>query len=382
MATPFIARIPLGRASDVLHRRTTRTLAVALAISLALHALWSLWPVDESTVPERPPLTATLTEMPAPPPPAVVKPPPPKPAARARRPASRLVTVPHSDVATATEEAPAPAPSAEPAPPQPAPPAAAAVEAPPAPTPPAPTADKVLPPRLDLAYKVFMGTQGFFVGDATYRFEHDADTYRISTVAQARGLAALIVHGRGKVVSQGRITPQGLQPQSFEVERGRPDRHEIARFDWDRKLVTLHDDQTAPLDGLTFDPLTVLWQSYFTPPTGDEYTFSVATTRKLYRYIVTREGEERIAWRNGEVDTVRWHRRSEDSRTEAWFWLAPSMHYIPVKIRVTQTARGTLEVMLDAIRTDASPVDPATDTDEPPLASPVERTNPFAEHGS
>jgi hypothetical protein len=379
MATPYIARLPLGRASDVLHRRSTRTLAVALAISVVLHALWSLWPVDESTVPEQPALTATLTEMPAPPPAAAT--PPPKPAPRARRPASRLVTAPRSEVTTPAEDATPPAPAAEPAPVPPAPPAPVVAEAPPAPSPPAPPAMKVLPPRLDLAYKVYMGTQGFFVGDATYRFEHDDSTYRISTVGQARGLAALIVQGRGKVVSQGRITPQGLQPLSFEVERGRPDRHEIARFDWDARVVTLHDDKTAPLDALTFDPLTVLWQSYFTPPTGDQYTFSVATTRRVYRYIVTREGEEKITWPHGEVDTVRWHRKSEDSKTEAWFWLAPSMHYIPVKIRVTQTARGTLEVMLDAIRADDNPVAPASDTEDPPLASPVQRTNPFAEHG-
>jgi outer membrane lipoprotein-sorting protein len=298
-----------------------------------------------------------------------------------RRPTSRLVTAPKSEVDTPAQDEPAPptqkAAEAAPAPPPAAP---AVVEAPPAPAPPAPPAAKVLPPRLDLAYKVFMGTQGFLIGDATYRFEHDADTYRISTVAQARGLAALIVHGRGKVESRGRITQGGLQPLSFEVERGRPDRREIALFDWDRKVVTLHDEKTEPLDALTFDPLTVLWQSYFTPPSEDHYTFSVATTRKVYHYDVTREGEERIAWPQGEVDTVRWHRKSEDSKTEAWFWLAPSLHYIPVKIRVTQTARGTLEVMLDAIRTDAPP--PAeTDTAEPPLPSTVERVNPFAEHG-
>jgi hypothetical protein len=242
----------------------------------------------------------------------------------------------------------------------------------------------VLPPRLDLAYKVFMGTQGFLIGDATYRFEHDADTYHISTIGQARGLAALIVQGRGKVESRGRITPTGLQPQTFEIERGRPDRREVATFDWDNKLVTLHDDKTAPLDATTFDPLTVLWQSYFTPPTEDHYAFSVATTRKVYHYDVTREGEERIAWPQGEVDTVRWHRKSEDSKIEAWFWLAPSLHYIPVKIRVTQTARGTLEVMLDAIRTDATPAgDVGADMpdDGSTSASRVEQVDPFVEHG-
>jgi hypothetical protein len=72
---------------------------------------------------------------------------------------------------------------------------------------------------------------------------------------------------------------------------------------------------------------------------------------------------------------------SADSKTEAWFWLAPSMHYIPIKIRVTQTSRGTLEAVLDAIRTDANPAPDSFD-ETPPLPPTVERTNPFVEHGS
>jgi hypothetical protein len=80
------------------------------------------------------------------------------------------------------------------------------------------------------------------------------------------------------------------------------------------------------------------------------------------------------------VDTVRWHRVSEDSKTQAWFWLAPSLHYIPIKIRVTQSARGTVEVLLDGIRTDATPEAAAVEM-EPPRPAMVERVDPFAEHG-
>jgi hypothetical protein len=198
-------------------------------------------------------------------------------------------------------------------------------------------------------------------------------------VAQARGLAALLVHGRGRVESRGRITPEGLKPALFAVERGEQSKREEARFDWDAGRIVLKDEQSRPLDALTFDPLTVLWQSYFTPPDGDVYRFSLATTRNVYRYTVTREGHERMTWRGGEVDTERWHRVNEDNRTEAWFWLAPSMHYIPVKIRVTQTSRGTLEVLLDAIRTDASPDLAGSDEPEPPVT--VQQVDPFAAHG-
>ena len=82
----------------------------------------------------------------------------------------------------------------------------------------------------------------------------------------------------------------------------------------------------------------------------------------------------------GEIVTQRWHRKSEDGKTDAFIWRAPSLHYIPVKIRVTQTARGTLEVMLDAIRTDGTPLaDPAAEPELPPVVQP---TDPFREHGS
>jgi hypothetical protein len=209
-----------------------------------------------------------------------------------------------------------------------------------------------LPPRVDLAYKVFLGTQGFMIGDATYRFEHTGDRHRISTVGQARGLAALVLRGTGKIESHGRITPDGLRPHEFALERGSADRREVAFFDWDGGNVVLHDGSTSPLTPPAFDPLTILWQPYFSPPGKGDHSFSVATTRRVVHYTLTLEAEEKIAWRRGEVLTERWHRRSDDGATDAWFWLAPSLHYIPIKMRVTRTSRGTLEVLLDSIRDD------------------------------
>jgi hypothetical protein len=70
------------------------------------------------------------------------------------------------------------------------------------------------------------------------------------------------------------------------------------------------------------------------------------------RYTVTREGTERIEWAQGEIDTERWHRRSDDGKTDGYAWLAPSLHYVPVKMRIVATNRGTLEALLDSIRID------------------------------
>jgi hypothetical protein len=333
--------------------RARPALWIALALSIAVHGAWSLWPMEPPVTPEDVVLSATLTRMPAPPPPEAKTPAPqPKPRPRVRRPAP-----------------PAPAAKAEPAaaqaPEPPLPLAGPALDSSLAEMAPEPVIEplsgapglETLPPRLDLAYKVFLGTHGFLIGEATYRFEHARDRYRISTVAQARGLAALFVRGQGKVESRGTITPSGLQPEEFAVERGSSDRREVARFDWQAGIVRLHDDKEAALEAPAFDPMTLLWQAYFSPPEDARQALNVVTTRRVVAYTVEREATERIAWAQGEIETERWHRRSDDGRVEAWFWIAPDMHYVLVKMRVSATARGTIEALLDSIRVEETRAD-------------------------
>jgi len=123
-------------------------------------------------------------------------------------------------------------------------------------------------------------------------------------------------------------------------------------FDWEAGIVTMHDNKTEALDLPTFDPLSLMWQYYFTPPTQDVVTVTVATPRRLARYTLTREGRETVEWSQGPIEAERWHRTSEDGKTDAYIWLAPSLRYIPVKMRVSNTVRGTIEVVLDGIRVD------------------------------
>jgi hypothetical protein len=50
---------------------------------------------------------------------------------------------------------------------------------------------KTLPRRVDLVYKAFLGTEGFLIGEAVYRFEHTGQEYHIMTIGEAKGLAAI-----------------------------------------------------------------------------------------------------------------------------------------------------------------------------------------------
>ena len=345
--------------------RTRRLLIVALALSVALHLVVSLWPVDLPTTPEATPLTASITELPPPPTPTATAAAKPKPKPKRSSP----INTPAPPVESVADAAPPDAAPPDAAPPDAAPPdttmadaaaqaerdmaqpeATVAAEA--LVTPGAATNNKVLPPRVDLAYKVFYGTRGFLIGDAVYRFEHSNNRYRIATVGEARGLAALVLRGQGKIESRGLITETGLQPLTFRVERGGPDRVETATFDWEAGLLTMFDGKTEALDLPTFDPLALMWQYYFTPPTADKVSFTVGTPRRIHRYTLTREATETIDWPQGKIEAERWHRQSADGKTDAYVWLAPSLRHIPVKMRVSNTARGTIEVVLDSIRVD------------------------------
>ena len=118
--------------------------------------------------------------------------------------------------------------------------------------------------------------------------------------------------------------------------------------------------------------------------TTSEVTVTIATPRRLTRYTITREGTETIEWPHGPIDAERWHRRSEDGKTDSYIWLAPSLRYIPVKICVSNTERGTIEVVLDTIRVDENAASVGRDqlamprvVDEAPVAvSPMAPPRP------
>src|SRR5450432_540485 len=341
-----------------LARNPRRVLVFALGISLLVHVALTQWPVnvaEDAAAP--PPLAVAITELPPPPTPAT-QPAAPKPKPRraapvatANVPSATVIPVPAPEPVAAAEPEPV---APEPVAPEPAAPERVAPEEPivaAAPEPALPA--KQLPPRVDLSYSAFLGTHGFLIGNAVYRLDHAGNGYTISTVAEARGLASLFFPGQGRATSVGTITPTGLQPTSFSIARTgtSKDRMEQAIFDWQAGMVLLNEDKSAPLELPTFDPLVVLWQFYFAPPETDEMQFNIATTRKVYHYGFRRDGAETVALPFGDVETQIWKRQNGDGALDAQVWLAPSLHYVAVKVRLSNT-RATVELLLDSIRVD------------------------------
>jgi hypothetical protein len=328
-----------------------RFLAAAIAVSAALHAaVFVGMPAQLASADRSQPEVFSARLDAAPPAPAAVaptRPPAPKPRPRARlahahpapppAPQVMAAVAPSSDVPAVPLPAPEP-----PSPPAPAPEPVAMAEPilPWFPTPPTPVQEppifpmEGLPAHLSVTYELHSGLLG---AEATYHWERDEDSYRITGEGDAVGLFQLFVDGPIRQESVGTITAAGLRPERF-VERKPGGDAEGLEFDWPRHTVTLErgtSRKTAILAEDTVDWLTMIFQLASVPPRAQAGTFPlrVYTQRKLYDFRLKVLGVEELEIPLGKVRAL--HLRNVDPQDgkETDVWLGIDQHYLPVKMR-------------------------------------------------
>lgn len=333
--------------------RAHRILASALLVSLAVHLLMlgsagSWWTPPAAEIPF--PIEASLV-----PPPAKVA---------AAPPLTRPKAIQAAPVAPTAIETPEPNPPVQPVPePAAAPPEAvvavapmeSAVETPipiPPPVPLAPepaTAEPALPPalhnlpeRLNLRYAVRAGDGGFNLGQAIYSWQRRDGHYTLVSIAQATGLASLFVSGKLMQTSEGAITAHGLQPEQYWLSRGER-KQDTARFDWGAgRLVQGNHGVELPTgsqDVLSFPFHLAMTVGSLTT----EWTLAVTNGRKLREYQFRNLGQERLVQGEAEIDTLHLQgSRSGEGTLDVW--LAPSRHWLPLRIR-TLDQKGKVMVL-------------------------------------
>lgn len=201
-------------------------------------------------------------------------------------------------------------------------PGTAAAEAPPPLNP--------LPPRIDMRFSVHYG---FASGEQTLVWVNDGERYTLTSVASATGLAGMFYRGRLVQMSQGHVTPTGLQPEEFWDQRG--ERRSSARFDHAAARLTLEPVRGAPrhLDGAVNaqDLLSVLFQLALTAPPDGPVRYSVFNGKKLRAYTFESRGEVMLDGALGPLRTLHLVRGDDpDGRFEVW--LAIDRHYLPVRV--------------------------------------------------
>lgn len=225
-----------------------------------------------------------------------------------------------------------------------------------------PSAGEASPPRGSirfprsgrLDYAVSIGDPPTQIGRAIYTWEASDETYRLSLSAETTGLVGLVRRVRVVQTSEGRITPEGLQPDAFAMDRGPKARNEFARFDWPAKQVTFgYPDalQTAALYAGAQDTLSLILQFAFVPIEQGRRDVLLTTGRKVYVQAYERVAEEVIETPAGGWRT--WHLRRVRAQPgdEGYdMWLSTDRPYLPVRIRWTDRNGRTTNATLDTVR--------------------------------
>ena len=177
-----------------------------------------------------------------------------------------------------------------------------------------------------------------YSASAELLWQHDGHSY------QARQEISVLFLGARTQTSTGTLTGTGLRPQRF-ADKARSER--AAHFDYAAGQVTFSaNTPAATLVAGAQDRLSVFIQlgallaaapqSY---PSGTRITLATVGVRSADIWAFTVEGEELLDLPAGQITALklqRLPRRDHDYDQKAELWLAPSLGYLPVRIRITQ----------------------------------------------
>lgn len=194
-----------------------------------------------------------------------------------------------------------------------------------------------LPAPVRLAFDVAGQAKKFdYQARAELLWQHDGAKY------EARQEISAFLVGSRTQRSTGMVTDQGLQPERFG-DRNRSER--AAHFDYAKGRVTFSaNTPEAAIGPGVQDRLSVFIQlagllaatpDRFVP--GTQLTLTTVSATAADRWTFTVEAAETLTLPLGNLPTLklqRLHRRDYDQKAE--LWLAPSMGYLPVRIKITQ----------------------------------------------
>ncbi|ARU30389.1 hypothetical protein CAP31_00975 [Sulfuriferula sp. AH1] len=337
-----------------MQRRAKRIFIIALLISLLMHTVlltgvrFAL-PVNDE--PDATVIEARLLPLPVPAPKPVKIKVAPKPIHHSK-PRSRPATPPPPIVTAPVSESPPIEPEqTQTASDTPSDTSPATDNTPVADTP----ALNALPGKIEIQYKVVKGTDGFAIGRASYIWVAEAGRYTLTSITEGTGIFSLFLPGKLVQISRGKITPFGLAPDDFWIQRGRatPDKTTAAHFDYARKTVTITKNNQAfsvPLQDNAQDVLSVIFQLAVRSPFPDAMLLHVTTGKSLKPYHALVVGEEIMNTALGELNVLHLSRPAEEDEDAMDVWLAEDYNFVPVKIRINHSKYGVIEQVITGMR--------------------------------
>jgi len=188
----------------------------------------------------------------------------------------------------------------------------------------------------------------------------DTEQYRIESVIQAKGLAALIIPDLLQT-SDGILNSSGLQPQHYLYQFGNNKNKTFsANFDWQNKRINLQGErnqQQFDLTEGTQDLLSFMYQFMFVAPLQN-MQLSITNGKKVAIYDYSFEGEEIINTKMGEIKTYHLKRSATEGEKKTELWLASEYQHVPVKIRESGKNGKVYELLIKSLKTDNAQLNP------------------------
>jgi len=336
-----------------------RALALLALVVLIAHTL-VLTTVPARFDSERPPSSeATLAFVtrsipppkPAEPPPAALPEAAPVPKPARKKPTEDVsdaepVRVPKPRPADYVPDAPSPADLLAAAAATPETPAASAPEA----APPAIAPAVALPASVLLEYKMTGNSKGMnYFANAELRWQNTGDSY------DALMRVSALFLGSRSMASTGQLGPEGLAPTRFSDKS----RTEVAaHFEPEKNQISFSaNTPTLPWSRGVQDRVSVFMQlggmlagNPAAFPTGSTIAIYTVGPRDADTWTFLVEAEEKLALPFGELAAVkltRQPRREFDQKVEIWY--APSLGYLPVRNRITQSNGDFIDQQLSAL---------------------------------
>jgi hypothetical protein len=194
-----------------------------------------------------------------------------------------------------------------------------------------------LPPPMILLYDIQGKVKGFsYTAEGQIHWQHHDNHY----TAQLEIRHFLL--GARTQTSSGRITPRGLEPLRF-ADKVRTE--VFAQLDHPHKLVTFSAGGTpTALEKGAQDQLSVFFQlsaQLAGAPqrfqAGDRFAFQAIGARSAEHWTFEIGSTDTLELPGGTLQAVKLKRILLDPQaTQVELWLAPAMHFLPVRIRLSQ----------------------------------------------
>lgn len=213
-----------------------------------------------------------------------------------------------------------------------------------------------LPPSAQLQFQAKGSAKGFqYSAKAQLVFKTDGLRY------QAEQQVSAFLMGSRSQTSSGRVTPHGLAPQRF-VDNARRERSAELDTEAGRIRYSDGDDPQAVSAGVQ-DRLSIFLQlssmvaanpERYAPGSTVAINVTSARSAEVWTFVV--DGPETLDLPAGPTATLRLTRQPRKGQDQsAHLWLAPSLQYLPVRIRLSQSNGDFADLQLQAATVDKTP---------------------------